>query len=114
MIDTDKPSAFRATSGWIPLLLSGAAVALLVGYFATGPHPSNIVVENGVAREDEGAAAHLWQLLMVLQLPAIGWFALRWLPRDPKRAATMLALQAVAIVAAAAPVWALEHPSALG
>ena len=114
MIDTQNSSAFRATSGWIPLLLSGAAVALLVGYLATGPHPPNIVVEHGIARRDEGAVAHLWQLLMVLQLPIIGWFALRWLPRDPKRTAMMLALQALAIVAAAMPVYVLERSGGIG
>ena len=31
-------SAFRAKSAWIPLILAGAAIALLAGYFITGPH----------------------------------------------------------------------------
>jgi len=100
-------SAFRATSAWIPIALAGAAIALLAGYFFTGPHAPNIVVENGVPREDEGTAAHLWQLLMLLQVPSVLFFAAWWLPRDPKRTLAMLGLQGFAFVAAASPVWLL-------
>jgi hypothetical protein len=103
-----SPSPFRARSGWIPLLMSAAALALLAGFLATGPHDPHIVVENGIARQDEGAAARVWQLLMALQLPVILLFAVKWLPRDPKRAVAMLALQGLAFVAAALPVFLLE------
>lgn len=102
------PNPFRARIAWIPILMSGAAMALVLGYIFTGPHAPNLVTENGIARPDEGAAARLWQLLMVLQLPVIGWFALRWLPRAPRMAVAVLACQAVAIVAAAMPVILLE------
>ena len=98
------PGPWRAWSGWLPLLMSGAALALLAGYLATGPHPPTMVIENGDPRPEEGAAARLFQLLMVLQLPVIGWFAVRWLPREPKRAGLLLACQALAIVAAMAAV----------
>ena len=57
-----QPNPFRALTAWIPILMSGAAIALVAGYLATGPHEPYMVVENGVAREDEGAVAHLWQL----------------------------------------------------
>ncbi len=103
-----RRTPFGAASAWIPLLMSGAATALVVGYLATGPHAQCMVVENGVARPDECAAARLWQLLMVMQLPLMGWFALKWLPRDPRRAAMVLAVQALAIVLAAVPVVVLE------
>jgi hypothetical protein len=96
-----KPSAF------LPLLMSAAALSLLIGYFVTGPHDPNLVTENGITRQDEGAAAHLWQLLMGLQLPIILYFALRWLPQQPKAALMVLAAQFVAGVAAAFPVWYL-------
>lgn len=94
-----RPSAF------MPLLMSAAALALLVGYLLTGPHPPNIVTMNGVPRPDEGTAAHVWQLLMGLQVPIACYFAATWLPREPKGAATVLALQFLAGVAAAFPVW---------
>jgi hypothetical protein len=62
----------------------------------------------GTAREtDEGTAAHLWQILMAGQLPIIAWFAIKWLPRDPRSALVTLVLQALAGVAAMAPVFYL-------
>ena len=97
-------SPVRSLSGWIPLILAGAALALLGGYLVTGPHEPYMVVENGVARPDEGAVARTWQLLMLLQPPAILVFAIKWLPRDPRRAATMIGLHGLAFIAAAAPV----------
>jgi len=87
--------------------MSVAALSLLVGYMVTGPHAPNLITENGVTREDEGAAAHLWQLLMGLQLPIIFFFAVRWLPRQPKAAVMVLVMQFVAGVSAAFPVWYL-------
>ncbi len=88
-----KPSAF------LPLVMSLLALALVIGYVAVF----------GTARqEDEGTAAHLWQLLMAAQLPIIAFFALRWLPRNPKQAFLILALQFVAALAAAAPVFYFE------
>ncbi len=103
-----NPSPFRSRSGWIPLLMSAAAIALLAGYLATGPHEPTMVIENGIARPDEGPVARLWQLRMGLQLPVILLFAVKWLPRDPRRTAAMLALQGLAFVAAALPVFLLE------
>ena len=78
--------------------MSLAALAVLAFY----------VLINGTARqEDEGTAAHLWQLLLAGQLPIIGFFAITWLPRAPKQTLVVLAIQVLAIVAAAAPVFLL-------
>lgn len=64
------------------------------------------IVRFGTAREaDEGTAAHLWQILMAAQLPIIAFFAIKWLPRAPKPALLVLALQAIAGLAAMAPVF---------
>jgi hypothetical protein len=38
-----------------------------------------------VEREDEGAAARTFQLLLAAQLPIIGFFAVTWLPRRGRR-----------------------------
>jgi hypothetical protein len=66
------------------------------------------VAKFGVAREaDEGTAAHLWQILMAGQLPIIAWIAIRWLPKNPKATFVVLALQLLAGLAAAAPVFYL-------
>jgi hypothetical protein len=67
------------------------------------------VARFGAAREpDEGAAAHIWQLLMAAQIPVIVFFAIKWLPQAPKEALVVLALQIAAALAAAAPVFLLK------
>ncbi|MFY9615921.1 MAG: hypothetical protein WAT58_11040 [Candidatus Dormiibacterota bacterium] len=92
-------STLKRPSALIPLAMSFAALSLALGHIAIF----------GVVREtDEGAAAHLWQLLMAGQLPIIGFFALRWLGRTPGPALLVLALQLVAGLAAAAPVYLLK------
>jgi hypothetical protein len=78
--------------------MSVAALALVVGHVAAV----------GVAHEaDEGTAAHLWQLLMVGQIPFIAYCGITWLPRRPRQALGVLALQAATALAAAAPVFLL-------
>ncbi len=67
------------------------------------------IVFVGTARQaDEGTEAHLWQLLMAGQLPVIAFFAISWLPRAPRQALFVLALQSACVVAAAAPVFLLN------
>lgn len=86
----------RRPSALIPVAMSFAALATLVTHLALF----------GAAREpDEGAAAHIWQLLMVGQAPVIAWFAIRCLPRAPRQTLQMLAIQAAAALAAMFPVW---------
>ena len=88
--------ALRQPSALIPLAMSFAALSLVLGHIAFF----------GTAREaDEGAAAHIWQLLMSGQIPVIAFFAIRWLPRTPMQASAVLGLQALAALAAAAPVY---------
>jgi len=66
------------------------------------------IVRFGTAREaDEGTSAHLWQILMAGQVPIIAFFAIRWLPRNPKPALLILAVQAIAGIAALGPVYYL-------
>ena len=92
--DTLKyPSAF------LPITMSLLALAVVMTHIALF----------GTARQpDEGTAAHLWQLLMAGQLPIVAFFAIRWLPRAPRYALLVLALQAAAALAALAPVYFLH------
>ena len=57
---------------------------------------------------DEGAAAHIWQLLMAGQVPVVVFYALKWLPRDPGTALQVLAVQVISALAALAPVYWLS------
>ena len=88
-----RPSAF------LPVAMSLAALATILIYLALhGPAPQT----------DEGAAAHLWQVLMLGQLPIVLFFAVNWLPQAPRQAVPVLALQLAAGFAAALPVFLLH------
>jgi len=90
------PSTLKRPTAWIPIGMSMVALAIVVGH----------LLLFGTAREpDEGAAAHLFQLLIALQVPLIAFFAFKWLPKSPAQALQVLAMQAVALVAAFAPVF---------
>jgi hypothetical protein len=83
-------------SAWLPPAMSLTALAIVLGHIAIF----------GAAREaDEGTAAHLFQLLMAGQTLIMAFFAIKWLPRDPRHALQVTALQACAAVAAFAPVF---------
>ena len=58
--------------------------------------------------KDEASAAHIWQLLMVAQPPVMLFFAIQWLPRAPRQAASVLVLQIGAALAAVATVYLLK------
>ena len=88
----------RRPTAALPLAMSGAALAVVIVHLALF----------GTARQaDEGAAAHLWQLLMALQLPIVALFAVQWLPRSPRTALRVLVLQIAAMLVAMAPVFLL-------
>ena len=92
-------SLLKQPSAFLPVAMSLAAlatVAIRVAAVGTAPGP------------DEGTAAHIWQLLVAGQLPIVAFFAIKWLPRAPREALPVLALQALAGVAALAPVFLLH------
>jgi hypothetical protein len=89
----------KRPAGFLPLAISAAfLVPLLVG-----------LAKGTLARQaDEGTAAHLFQLLMPLQLVVIAWFAASSLPKYPRPAAQVLFLQGAAFLAVVAIVY-LRH-----
>lgn len=88
-----NPSAF------LPLAMSFCALATVLIYVALF----------GPARQaDEGTAAHIWQILMGGQIPIIMFFVIKWLPRTPREALLVLALQGSAALMALAPVYLLR------
>ena len=89
-------SPIRQSSAFIPIAMSFAALVTVLYHIAMF----------GIARQtDEGAAAHIWQLLMAGQVPVIAFYALKWLPRAPSTALKVLAVQVGAALAALAPVY---------
>ncbi len=92
-------SILKHFSAFVPLVMSFAALATVLIHVAMF----------GAAREaDEGTAAHIWQLLMAGQVPVVTFFAIKWLPRAPRQALPVLALQVGAVLAALAPVYFLN------
>jgi hypothetical protein len=80
------------------MAMSFSALALVLGSIAIF----------GVVREaDEGAVAHIWQLLLAGQVPILACFVITWLPRVPRQALSVLVLQIAAALAAMAPVYFL-------
>ena len=92
-------SLLRRPSAFLPIAMSVGALAVVLLVLAFhGPAP----------QPDEGAAAHIWQLLMAGQIPIALFFAIKWIPRNPRQALSVLVLQVVAALAAMAPVFVLH------
>ena len=89
-----RPTAF------LPMTMSIAALAIVLGSIAAS---SGVVVRDA----DEGAVAHIWQLLMAGQVPILAYFVIRWLPRVPRLTVYVFGLQVAAALAAMAPVYFL-------
>jgi len=78
----------KRPSTLLPFAMSLAMLGLVLASLAL----------HGVSRQaDEGAAAHLFQLLLMAQVPVVGYFALRWVPRDPAKGLIVLVAQLVAL-----------------
>jgi hypothetical protein len=85
----------KRPSAYIPVAMSLTALAVLLG---------SIALFGVVHEKDEGATAHIWQILMAGQMPVLAFFAIKWLPRAPKPTLCVLSLQVVAALASMAPV----------
>jgi hypothetical protein len=93
------PRMMKQPAAVLPIAMSLGALATVLLHLA----------RFGVVREvDEGTAAHIWQLLMAAQAPIIAFFSIQWLPRAPKEALPVLAIQLGAALAALAPVFLLR------
>ena len=105
MMNQSFANMVRKPSAFIPLAMSITALALVAGAYIFALSTGH----GGLVREpDEGAIAHLWQLLMAGQLPVLLFFAIKWLPRAPKQTLYVFALQLGAALAAMAPVYFLR------
>jgi hypothetical protein len=91
-------NVLKHPSAFLPVAMSLTALAIVLAFLA---------VHGPAAQADEGAAAHLWQLLMAAQAPIVFYFAMRWVAQSPRQAAPVLALQVLAALAAMAPVYML-------
>lgn len=88
-----QPSAF------LPVAMSVLALATIV---------IHIALHGTAPQADEGAAAHIWQVLMAAQAPIVLCFAVKWVPQSPRQAFAVLTIQTGAALAAIAPVFLLH------
>ena len=88
----------RKPSAVAPVVMSLLAFALVL---------ATVTLWGARRQPDEGAAAHVWQLLMIGQLPVLAWFAWSSLRRAPRAAFLILVIQAAAFGVALLPVWFL-------
>lgn len=95
-----KPlTILKHLSAFLPVAMSVGALATVLVFVA---------LHGTAPQADEGAAAHIWQLLMCAQVPIVLYFAIKWVPQSPRQAAPILALQVGAALAAMAPVFLLH------
>ena len=93
----------KLPSAWLPLALSSACLLMFLWFLIFVGKPQT-------PEQDEGAAAHLFQLLMTAQLPIVLYFMLRWLPKYPAKGMVVLMLVFLGWIAACLPVYLIEHP----
>jgi hypothetical protein len=94
----------RRPSAWLPLGMSLTALAMVLVSLAIGLAHGGKVTRD----PDEGSIAHLWQLLMTVQMPIVLFFAIKWLRRAPGQTLRVLGLQACAWLASCAPIYFLH------
>ncbi len=80
-------------SAWIPLAMSIVALTLVIAHAA---------IYGTVHEVDEDTPSHLFRILVVLQIPIVAYFVIRWLPGHPRKSVRALALQAGGMPAALA------------
>lgn len=95
----NRLTLLKHPSAFLPVAMSLGALATVlihVAWHGTAP------------QADEGAAAHIWQLLMAGQAPIVLFFAIKWVRQSRRQAVPILALQVGAALAAMAPVFLLH------
>jgi len=97
---TPHSSPLRHWSGWLPIAIPVFLLLLGLRYIA---------IHGVVGQADEGTEAHLFQLLMPVQLVVMAYFVVTWLPRAPRRMLPVLLLQVLAAAAVLAAVWWIDH-----
>ena len=86
----------RRPIAWIPIAMSLAILMMVVTTLSVA----------GTARQaDEGTAAHIFQLWLVIEVVAMAAFVVQWVPRRPTAALSVLIVQILCALAACAPVF---------
>lgn len=74
----------KSLSAWLPIAMSIAALLWLVGF---------IVLRIPQPQGDEGIGAHVFQLLMLGQVPIVLFFLSKWFSKKPTETIKVFLLQ---------------------
>lgn len=88
----------KKASALIPVVMSLMAMVLVA---------IQVLLHGWRPEPDEGAIAHLYQLLVIGQIPVIAFFGIRWLWQAPLQGLCVLVPQGIALAAAVVPVYAM-------
>jgi hypothetical protein len=88
----------RHPTVFLPLVMSLLALGMVLVHFT---------IFGIVEKTDEGTAAHIFQLLMVGQVPIVAFLAFRWLTIAPRQTFFFIVFQVVAALAAIMAVFFL-------
>lgn len=91
-------SPMKQPGAFVPIAMSLAALLLVLGHAA---------MYGRVHEADEGTAAHIFQLLMAVQVPIVAFFALKGFSRAPGTTLRIVAVQVGAAFVAFAAVYFL-------
>lgn len=89
----------RKSSAWIPIALTALILSIMAVHLS---------VYGAVRETDEGTVAHLFQIWIVLEVLTIGFFAFTSIPRAPRNALLVLALQIACALVPLAIVHSLQ------
>ncbi len=95
-----KLPLLKTPSAWMPIAASVAMLAFILILLTISGVPT-------VPAEDEGLGARLFQIWLMFEALMIGVFAARHLPIQRKQTLIILAIQLIAVIAAASPVFIL-------
>jgi hypothetical protein len=98
----EEKSLIKHPSAFLPLLMSLAAIVLLVGYIA-------FVGVSQTPAKDEGTAAHIFQLLMGGQVLVIAYFGIKYFRKHPSQTMFIIATQIAAAVVPFVALFFFEH-----
>ena len=88
----------RQPTVFLPLVMSFVALTMVLVHFA---------IFGIVEETDDGTAAHIFQVLILAQVPFISFLAFRWLTPAPRQALFFILLQVSAALAAIVAVFFL-------
>lgn len=86
----------RKPSAWVPIAMSLAIFAMLLYH---------LLIIGEQREDDEGTAAHIFQLWLVAEVFIVGYFLARWVPQQPKEGTVILVIQILTALLSIGPVF---------